>query len=84
MSSEARLYTFSQETKDRLRKFRLGTSRANEAQAVIYHVDKKTQEIKQDDDDAVYTSLEEIADELSETSPRFILLSYPYNVFRTS
>lgn len=34
-SSEARLYTFSQETKDHLRKFRLGTSRANEPQAVI-------------------------------------------------
>lgn len=34
-SSEARLYTFSQETKDHLRKFRLGTSRSNEPQAVI-------------------------------------------------
>ncbi|KAJ9669524.1 hypothetical protein H2201_000391 [Coniosporium apollinis] len=35
MSSEARLYTFSQETKDKLRKFRLGTSRAKDPQAVI-------------------------------------------------
>jgi len=34
-SGEARLYTFSQETKDHLRKFRLGTSRANDPQAVI-------------------------------------------------
>lgn len=34
-SSEARLYTFSQETKDQLRKFRLGTSRSNDPQAVI-------------------------------------------------
>lgn len=34
-SSEARLYTFSQETKDHLRKFRLGTSRASDPQAVI-------------------------------------------------
>ena len=34
-SSEARLYTFSQETKDKLRKFRLGTSRAKDPQAVI-------------------------------------------------
>lgn len=34
-SSEARLYTFSQETKDHLRKFRLGTSRSNDPQAVI-------------------------------------------------
>ncbi|KAK5628435.1 hypothetical protein RRF57_004150 [Xylaria bambusicola] len=34
-SSEARLYTFSQETKDHLRKFRLTTSRATGPQAVI-------------------------------------------------
>ena len=34
-SSEARLYVFSQETKAALRKFRLGTSRASEPQAVI-------------------------------------------------
>lgn len=34
-SSEARLYTFSQETKNHLRKFRLGTSRASDPQAVI-------------------------------------------------
>lgn len=34
-SSEARLYTFSGETKDHLRKFRLGTSRSNDPQAVI-------------------------------------------------
>ncbi|KAI9795650.1 MAG: hypothetical protein M1833_006891 [Piccolia ochrophora] len=35
MSSEARLYTFSPETKEKLRKFRLGTSRAQDPQAVI-------------------------------------------------
>ncbi|KAI0871577.1 glia maturation factor beta [Hypoxylon argillaceum] len=50
MSSEARLYTFSQETKDHLRKFRLTTSRATGPQAVIYLIDKKTHEIKQDED----------------------------------
>ncbi|EDU42189.1 GMF family protein [Pyrenophora tritici-repentis Pt-1C-BFP] len=43
-SSEARLYTFSDETKTKLRKFRLGTSRANDPQAVIYEIDKKTLE----------------------------------------
>ncbi|RMX76511.1 hypothetical protein D0868_16744 [Hortaea werneckii] len=35
LSSEARLYTFSPETKNALRKFRLGTSRAKDPQAVI-------------------------------------------------
>lgn len=34
-ASESRLYTFSQDTKDALRKFRLSTSRAKDPQAVI-------------------------------------------------
>ncbi|KAI1853962.1 hypothetical protein JX265_003715 [Neoarthrinium moseri] len=76
-SSEARLYTFSQETKDHLRKFRLGTSRSNDPQAVIYTIDKKTHEIKQDEDKVVYKTLEEIGDDLPDHSPRFVLLSYP-------
>ena len=77
MSSEARLYTFSQETKDHLRKFRLGTSRASGPQAVIYFIDKTTKEIRQDEDGTVYKSLEEIGDDLPDHSPRFVLLSYP-------
>ncbi|KAB5577938.1 hypothetical protein GE09DRAFT_951208 [Coniochaeta sp. 2T2.1] len=76
-SSEARLYTFSQESKDHLRKFRLGTSRSNEPQAVIYLIDKSTHEIKQDPDKTTYTSLDEIAEDLPDHTPRFVLLSYP-------
>ncbi|KAK8106346.1 hypothetical protein PG999_009705, partial [Apiospora kogelbergensis] len=76
-SAEARLYTFSQETKDHLRKFRLGTSRSNDPQAVIYTIDKKTHEIRQDEDKIVYKTLEEVGDELPDNSPRFVLLSYP-------
>ncbi|KAI0538003.1 GMF family protein [Xylaria digitata] len=76
-SSEARLYTFSPETKEHLRKFRLTTSRASGPQAVIYMIDKKTHEIKQDDDKVVYKSLDEVADDLPDNSPRYILLSYP-------
>ncbi|KAJ9144798.1 GMF family protein [Coniochaeta hoffmannii] len=77
MSPEARLYTFSQETKDQLRKFRLGTSRSNDPQAVIYLIDKQTHEIKQDEDKTVYKSLDEIAEDLPDHTPRFVLLSYP-------
>ncbi|TQN72217.1 Actin-depolymerizing factor gmf1 [Colletotrichum shisoi] len=77
MASESRLYTFSQETKDHLRKFRLGTSRSNAPQAVIYYIDKTTHEIRQDDDKVVYKSLDEISDDLPDHSPRFVLLSYP-------
>lgn len=77
MASEARLYTFSQETKDHLRKFRLGTSRSNDPQAVIYLIDKTTKEIKQHDDKVVYKTLEAIGNDLPDHSPRFVLLSYP-------
>ncbi|KAL0256398.1 hypothetical protein SLS55_008793 [Diplodia seriata] len=76
MSSEARLFTFSTETKDKLRKFRLGTSRAKDPQAVIYQIDKKTLEIHQSDNE-VYNNLQDIADELPDNTPRFVLLSYP-------
>ncbi|CAN8103008.1 unnamed protein product [Discula destructiva] len=77
MASEARLYTFSQETKNHLRKFRLSTSRASGPQAVIYMIDKATKEIKQDEEQTVYKSLDEISDDLPDHSPRFVLLSYP-------
>ncbi|KAI4782744.1 glia maturation factor beta [Aureobasidium sp. EXF-3400] len=76
MASEARLYTFSPETKTALRKFRLGTSRAKDPQAVIYQIDKKTLEISKADDET-YTDLSILGEELPDHSPRFILLSYP-------
>ncbi|KAG9533777.1 glia maturation factor beta, partial [Aureobasidium melanogenum] len=75
-ASESRLYTFSPETKTALRKFRLGTSRAKDPQAVIYQIDKKTLEISKADDE-VYTDLSILGEELPDHSPRFILLSYP-------
>ncbi|GAW12012.1 hypothetical protein ANO14919_013670 [Xylariales sp. No.14919] len=77
MSSEARLYTFTPETGEHLRKFRLTTSRSSGPQAVIYMIDKKTHEIKQDEDKVVYNSLDEVAEDLPDNSPRYILLSYP-------
>ncbi|KAF2771479.1 glia maturation factor beta, partial [Teratosphaeria nubilosa] len=75
-SSESRLYTFSPETKDKLRKFRLGTSRAKDPMAVIYQIDKSSMEIKQADDE-IYKNMQELSDELPDNSPRYILLSYP-------
>lgn len=45
-------------------------------------IDKATKEIKQDDDKTVYKSLDEIADDLPDHSPRFILLSYPMTLVR--
>ncbi|KAG5304818.1 GMF family protein [Histoplasma capsulatum var. duboisii H88] len=74
--SDTRLYSFSPETKEKLRKFRLGTSRAKDPQAIIYMIDSKSQEIRPADDE-IYSKMEDVADELPDSSPRFILLSYP-------
>ena len=40
-------------------------------------VDKNTLEIKQDEDKTVYKDLQDIAEDLPDHSPRFVLLSYP-------
>ncbi|GAD94094.1 glial maturation factor [Paecilomyces variotii No. 5] len=74
--SDSRLYSFSPETKEKLRKFRLGTSRAKDPQAIIYLIDTKSQEIRPEDGQ-VYSKMEDLADEIPDSSPRFILLSYP-------
>ncbi|EFR00235.1 GMF family protein [Nannizzia gypsea CBS 118893] len=74
--SDSRLYSFSPETREKLRKFRLGTSRAKDPQAIIYMIDAKSQEIRPVDEE-VYSKMEDLADELPDSSPRFILLSYP-------
>ncbi|KAH6613952.1 hypothetical protein C7974DRAFT_404125 [Boeremia exigua] len=76
MASESRLYTFTTETKTKLRKFRLGTSRAKDPQAVIYEIDKKTLEIRPVDDE-IYSDVASVSDELPDHAPRFVLLSYP-------
>ena len=39
-------------------------------------IDTKSQEVRPVDDE-VYTKMEDVADELPDSSPRFILLSYP-------
>ncbi|KXS96319.1 hypothetical protein AC578_9375 [Pseudocercospora eumusae] len=75
-SSESRLYTFSQDTKDQLRKFRLGTSRSKDPQARIYQIEKSTLEIKPQNQ-KTYTNLQDLQDDLPENTPRYILLSYP-------
>ncbi|RDW80557.1 putative GMF family protein [Coleophoma crateriformis] len=44
---------------------------------MIDYIDKNTLEIKQDEEKIVYKDLQEIADELPDHSPRYVLLSYP-------
>ncbi|KAL9096275.1 MAG: hypothetical protein Q9163_006448, partial [Psora crenata] len=75
-SSEARLYTFSPETKEKLGKFRLGSAKAKSIQAVIYQIDRTTLEVAQADDE-VYTDMQTLADALPGHSPRYVLLSCP-------
>ena len=40
-------------------------------------IDKNTSEIKQDEDKTTYKTLDDIAEDLPDHAPRFILLSYP-------
>lgn len=47
-------------------------------------IDKATKEIKQDDEQTVYKSLDEISDDLPDHSPRFVLLSYPMTLVRST
>lgn len=46
-------------------------------------IDIKSKEIRAESNDT-YTKLEDIADELPDSSPRFILLSYPHTLVRLS
>lgn len=55
---------------------------ANHVANLLDYIDKKTHEIKQDEDKVVYKSLEEIGDDLPDNSPRYILLSYPLTLVR--
>jgi hypothetical protein len=51
-------------------------SRAKDPQAVIYTIKRETLEILPASP-TIYTSLQDISDDLPENQPRFILLSYP-------
>ncbi|CEJ58475.1 uncharacterized protein N7496_007028 [Penicillium cataractarum] len=70
------LYSFSPETTEKLRKFRLSSSRAKDPQAQIYEIDKNTGEIRPKNDET-YTNMMDVADDLPETTPQFIVLSHP-------
>ena len=48
----------------------------------IDYIDMKSHEIKQDEDKVVYKSLDEIAEDLPDNSPRYILLSHPLTLVR--
>ncbi|CAB11220.1 Actin-depolymerizing factor gmf1 [Schizosaccharomyces pombe] len=76
MSSEARMFTISDTTMKEIDRFRLRLKKSV-MYAFILKVDKATKEIVPDGEIMDLQSIEEVADELSETNPRFILVSYP-------
>lgn len=47
-------------------------------------IDKATKEIKQDEDKIVYKNLDDIAEDLPDNVPRFIILSYPVTLVNMS
>lgn len=60
------------------------TARCNHSDVLtttIDMIDLKTQEIKLADDET-YSDMQSVADELPDSSPRFILLSYPITMVR--
>ncbi|ONH68326.1 Protein AIM7, partial [Cyberlindnera fabianii] len=59
------LYSFSEETASRLRKFRFASARSDK--------------IREDPnvEDSPVTSIEELVEELPDNSPRYVVLSYP-------
>ena len=75
---------------NRIRTSRIGSQNAQEltwheelnSRIYLDFIDKKTFEIRQDDDKVVYKSLDEIADDLPDNSPRYVLLSYPLTLVR--
>ncbi|WLF81644.1 hypothetical protein PVL30_005443 [Lodderomyces elongisporus] len=72
------LYSFSSDTLSELRKFRFQSARVDKMQALIYTIDKDTYEIKKDEDvDGIIDSIESLIEELPDTTPRYIVVSYP-------
>ncbi|CCG24607.1 Aim7 protein [Candida orthopsilosis Co 90-125] len=71
------LYSFSSTTLSELKKFRFESARVNKPQALIYAIDKDSNEIKQQEVDDPIDSIEGLVEELPDNNPRYILLSYP-------
>ncbi|EPY51697.1 cofilin/tropomyosin family protein [Schizosaccharomyces cryophilus OY26] len=76
MSSEARMFSISDTIVKEIDRFRLRLKKSL-LFAYIFKIDKSSKEVVPDGEIMQIESVEEIADELSETQPRYILVSYP-------
>lgn len=72
------LYTFPTETTQKLRKFRLSGSRSDDVSAQIYKIDPKSYQVLYEEPDDEIDSLEALAEELPDNTPRFVVINYPY------
>lgn len=72
--------TVPSDTKQILRKFRLTPIKQSSTTIPVqfYKIDINTQELKLDEDLKI-NSIDELADELPDNSPRFILMNYGYS-----
>ncbi|ODQ52206.1 hypothetical protein SAICODRAFT_26256 [Saitoella complicata NRRL Y-17804] len=79
MASEARLFALSTENQKSIRDFRLKGSKKGTA-CLIFSISKTNHDIIPDsateDGPLTLSSIEELADELPDNTPRFVLLSY--------
>lgn len=71
------IYKITQETQKELRSFSLSSSRSGLLQAQVYLIDQGSYEIKRDEEIDTMESLEELADELPDNTPRYVVLSHP-------
>ncbi|KAG7665625.1 uncharacterized protein J8A68_000831 [[Candida] subhashii] len=49
-------------------------------QAIIYEIDKESYEVKREDEDQIITTIEDLIEELPDTQPRYVVLSYPFKL----
>ncbi|SCV04004.1 LAMI_0H12662g1_1 [Lachancea mirantina] len=75
------LYHINDETKKRINKFRTATARSDELQVLVIKIQPKpSYEIVIDDDDedqSDVSSLEDLGSTLPDSTPRYVLMSYP-------
>ncbi|KAF5330361.1 hypothetical protein D9619_005276 [Psilocybe cf. subviscida] len=75
MSKATVLVDIPQSIKDSLRKFRFARRKGNEISAIVIKINK-AKLIMEEDELFEDTTIEELAEELPENSPRYVVLSY--------
>lgn len=71
------MYQFPEATKSAIKKFRMESARSDQAQALIVKIDDDLQLVLDTEVPEPLTHVNDLEELLPESTPRFILLSYP-------